>query len=576
MKKAITLALALLFTLALFAGCGGKPEPSTPTATPAGDGTTPPTGQVEDDSPYRYAVGNYETDEEGWPLEKYVYELPITTSDEVLTQMTLNFTPQYLPEDGYLGIPTYAGAVEMTGVNIEFNVIASSTYSTTLSVQEASEDLDDIIAGFWAYHSGSTLTRCIEDEQIANIHDYREYMPNYCWEIKSRSENKSLMSYVNMPAEDAWIGFCDFYSRPISATGYFIRDDWMEKLGLGSAKELATLDQFHDVLTAFKTNGLCDRPLILFSNIDGQPYNWNAFNTSPYSGAPTYRRVVDGRVELNGTTQDDLELMQMLNSWYNEGLIDPNFGSYDSTDSMRQPLTNDWVGTAVFNPSEVAGWEQSSISPECRWEPFTRLRKDTNQVIHWNLDRDEYGGCGSSIAASCENIPLACTYVDWCYSDYGADWMNWGPEGYGWEYTEDGGREWNEFILNNEMGVGWAVMCYFFNPMDAGINDWTRSYSYPGGQRYLEMFSVWDYATDNFYDGAYNYPPDIHISDEDSAEILDIRGDLDTYFTENYVMFLTGDKPFSTWDSFQAELSHIGLDRILEIYQDNYDAYMAA
>jgi hypothetical protein len=290
MKRAITLLLAVMFVLALFAGCGGTNGTGDTGTGDTGTGSSGDTGaaateEPEEDSPYRFAVGKYEVDENGWPLEKYIYELPLCTTDEVLTNMTTNFTPQYLPEDNYKGVPTYSEAIKMTGVNIEYNIVALSTFSDTLSVNEAANSLDDIIAGFKAFHKGSTLAEAIEDEIVVNLYDYKEYMPNYCWYINHYSYDDAMMAVVNTPSETAWAGFADFYSEPVSATGYFIREDFMEKLGLGNATSFWTFDEFHDILTAIKTQIEGTFPLLLFANIDGQPYNWNAYNTSPTARA---------------------------------------------------------------------------------------------------------------------------------------------------------------------------------------------------------------------------------------------------------------------------------------------------
>ena len=68
----------------------------------------------------------------------------------------------------------------------------------------------------------------------------------------------------------------------------------------------------------------------------------------------------------------------------------------------------------------------------------------------------------------------------------------------------------------------------------------------------------------------------IKLTDDDNAEINNLRADANTYFSENYVLFLLGDKPFSEWDSFQEQLSALGQDRIRDIYQETYDEFMAA
>ena len=115
MKKTLALALALLFVLALFAGCnnGG----STPTTAPDGGSNTPatqaPNGgnqpaateEPVDEGPYHFAAGKYEKNADGFPVEKYVYDRPITDNDDVLTKWTTCYTPQYIPEDGWASIP---------------------------------------------------------------------------------------------------------------------------------------------------------------------------------------------------------------------------------------------------------------------------------------------------------------------------------------------------------------------------------------------------------------------------------------------------------------------------------------
>ena len=112
-KKTAALVLALLLVLALFAGCNGSNGGTTPTQAPAtqAPATQTPAGQAteapaeEDEGPYHYAR-NYATDEDGWPLEKYVYERPIADDDTTFTRWTTCYTPQYLPEDGFNSIET--------------------------------------------------------------------------------------------------------------------------------------------------------------------------------------------------------------------------------------------------------------------------------------------------------------------------------------------------------------------------------------------------------------------------------------------------------------------------------------
>ena len=582
-RRILALILAVLFALALFAGCGNNSGSSTPApaATPSDGGTStqaPSEGGSDapaaDNGPYKFAKGNYAVDGEGWPLEKYEYELPLSTTDEVFTNMTLSFTPQYLPEGGMGELPMYAGIEDMTGVHMEYNVIASASFVETLSVMEASDEMCDITAGYWAYHQGSSLNQCIEDELVVNLYDWKDYAPNYCRWAQDFKWVDAMWGNVCTPAVDKWVAFMGFYDEPCQTTGYFMRGDWLDQLGM-DAYDAVTYDDWYEQLKAIQTAGFCDYPLQVYSNIDANVNVWNGFNTSPYAGGAAYLRVVDGKVNFNGTSDDDLALMQYLKKWFDEGIISPYFQSMTGLEDITADVTNGNCGCAFFNPGEVIGTETSCVDPDARFDVMKKLVRNKGDIIHWHMDPDEFGGTGSSIAGRCENIPLMVTWLDWAYSPTGADWRNYGPEGVYWNYNENGEREWTEIMTSFELGVGWATMAYLQNPMDCGVNAWTRNYKYPGGERLLHFFDVWNEVLD-YYDGAYNYPSAIKLTDEESNEVNALRTDANTFFSENYVLFLLGDKSFAEWDSFQQQLGDMGMTEITQIYQDAYDAYIAA
>ena len=213
MKKTLSLVLALLFVLALFAGCnngsgtpatqapgGATQAPATqaPAATDApseNQGEEPPA--EEDEGPYHLAAGKYEKDAEGWPLTKYEYTQPLCDNDYVLTNWTTCYTPQYIPEDGWENIPTWKQMREFTGVHMEYNIIDSSNRSENFSVLLASDELDDIMDQASSFYKQGTMKQGIEDGYFANYYDYIDYLPNYMWELNERSHhNKDLKGKV--------------------------------------------------------------------------------------------------------------------------------------------------------------------------------------------------------------------------------------------------------------------------------------------------------------------------------------------------------------------------------------------
>jgi putative aldouronate transport system substrate-binding protein len=585
MKRKLSLILAVLFVLALFAGCAGKNEPADTTDNTSKNAAVEDTEsepvatesvEVEDDSPYNYAVGKYEVNEEGWPTAKYEYELPLSTTGEKFTQWTVNWSPQYLPEDGYDGLGMYKGLQEMTGVDIEYSLVTGANRAENFSVLVNSDDLCDIMSSAAYFWTSGTLQDAVDDGYFANFYEYKDYIPNYLYEVYSRSLNdKNIMDQV-FYKDDVWVSMSGFYETPLLNTGYMLRQDFMDELGLGNAHDVKTYDQFHEILMAFKAaKGSDFVPMMIYNTFELAALNWCGFNTTPTNNVLTYLRVVDGAVQVCGTTSDDLALLTMLNGWWNEGLIDPNWSSNAAGDSpIAQLQANDLLGACVMTPSTVAGDEALCINPNCRWEPTQRMRITEDQIIHWGYSGGKINYGSACFSAKCTNLALLMTFMDFQYSDFGSDWTNWGPEGELWEYDDAGNRKLTEFALTHEAGTAWLQDCWCYNELgDAGIQHWRRNYAYDGGERFVAMFDTWDVS--KFYDGAWDWPSGIKFED-DQQQIIDQNStDPTTYFTENAPLFFTGERPFSEWDSYVQSLMDMGLAACIEVYQEGYDAYMA-
>ena len=605
MKKTLALILAVLFVLALFAGCnnGGTPAPggttdagttqqsggdtqqsggstqqsggSTSSGTEQSSGGTETTAPA-DEGPYHFAKGHFEYNEDGYVSEAYEYELPLSTTDEVFSYWTTCWTPQYLPEGGWQELPTMKNLEDLTGVHIEYEAVASDTRKENFSVLLAADDLRDIMDGAGSMYTG-TRRSMIDDGWFINFYDYRDYMPNYLFNLWDRHDI-DVLRYGRVDAT-TWPVMYGMLIDPAPGSGYMLREDIMEDLGLGLAKDVKTFDQWHDVLTALKANGV-QWPLSVYKSIElTAGASFSGFNTScavTSYGLPA-AKLQDNKscVKYSTTTEDDRDLLTLLNAWYSEGLIDPNYSSYGDNNAMASGIADGSIGCVVFNPSEVGAWEASVNDPDARFRPTPRIRKTPDQILQFGQKLSNFHYGSACVSAKCSNIELVCTWLDWKWSPRGIIEDNWGTEGLIWNWNDKGERQLTDFVLHNPDGIdtAWLMVLYTNDGLrQPCLNMHRRMYAYPGGEVFLEMFDTWSVPD---YGGEYDLPTGITFTDDQSEELNTLTNDMLTYIQENYFAFMEGSRSLSEFDSYVADLKTFGIDRCAEIYYDAYLAFMA-
>ena len=78
--------------------------------------------------------------------------------------------------------------------------------------------------------------------------------------------------------------------------------------------------------------------------------------------------------------------------------------------------------------------------------------------------------------------------MDWGFSEFGADWTGWGPEGYIWEYNSKGERRLTDWCLNHEAGAAWIMCIYCCSGLiQCCMEDYMVSFYYDGGERLIAV-----------------------------------------------------------------------------------------
>ncbi len=578
MKKTAALLLAVILLVAMFSACKKSGTDSgTPSSTPTDSGGVSTQAPPEDTGPYNLAAGKYEVDENGVPLGNYTYELPLSTTDEVFTYWTTPIIADEIPEDGAENMTYYKALREMTGVNLEYMMIAWAERATNLSVLLASDDLPDLITNANLYYTG-TLQEAVDDGFYANLYDYKEYMPNYYRSVFAHPEDINVQATIMPYPETIYVFYCE-YGEWQTRDCLAARGDWLDRLGMTN-EDIVTMDDLHNLCMLFKTEiEGCTAPFLLFNTLD--PHNvFPAYDTLCHANislvAPQY--IKDGKVQFANSGPNDLKFMTMINQWWNDGLFQPEWMSSEGTGTpaIREMLSTGAMGIMGCIPSEAADFGGSNnTDPNAYWVPIRKPVLYDGQVFHLGDVRSWFSLGAWALSAKCSNLPLLVSYCDWFYSDEGVTFSNWGVEGFSFEFNENGERQLTEFIYRHPYGLATALLQYTLDEVcDGGRIYASRSYAYPGGEKLAAFSSFWDDPNHYHYDGTMQWPSAVSISQEDNARLAQLGADIKTYIAENYLQFVDNSKPLSEWDSYVAGLQGLGWEEARSIYQKSYDEFM--
>jgi putative aldouronate transport system substrate-binding protein len=591
MKKKLPFYLALLLILAMFAGCNSSNKAPASAITDEQGGSANGAAETEQSaepeskvsskpSPYNFANGDFAKDDKGFAAEKYEYALPLSTTEEVLRYWTCLYTPQFLTVD-YQDSPFPMEVEKETGVHVEYIMIDRNNRADNFGTLLAADDLPDICSQVGWFYPGVFKDSITEENFFVNLYDYRDYMPNYMYEVMQAVDTDASLKASVFLEDDVIGAFYCLQDRVYPTTALFVRSDWLKRLNI-NRDDIITWDDTYNMLKAFKSQiPTAQYPALLYNTITGGAEHWLFYDTLGFcsSYGPTVMVDQNGKAYASNTTFRDKNLMTEINKWFMEGIFDPNWAAYDGTSNtiLDQRMEGDNFGYLTLAVSDITGRQALIDDPACSWLMLPDPVLSQGQTLHVGAKGTRLYYGNASVSAKCENIPLAVTWLDWRYSPYGSEVMSWGVEGVSFEYDEEGNKKVSDFIYANPDFPGAITplsWCYTNNIIcDPGLDIGTAHYEYPGGEAVLAAFEYYETIQNNDY--AYVWPADCVLTAEEQSRANGIMSDLATYITENYLAFVDGSTPLSQWDAYQEGLKNIGLNDYLAIYQTAYDNYIA-
>ena len=258
--------------------------------------------------------------------------------------------------------------------------------------------------------------------RMGSIIDLKPYLEKY---EESLSDLFSLLGddiyYCDATGSEVWyLPTCDL--EP-DAGVTFIRKDWLDKLGLEAPE---TRVEFHNCLTAFRDNAdllLGDEAssMIPFF-VDSEPN----VSAKPLLDSCLDTDINDKDFYVSGycrTTQEGyMEGLEVLNSWYLEGLLPDDFSNIrPDTKEAYEPIENGYVGAfcAKYDYLYKNGVDSiiSSLHEKCgndaTYIAVNTFENAYGNYTYWHEDYLDNNSTKVFVPATCSD-PLAClVYLNW-------------------------------------------------------------------------------------------------------------------------------------------------------------------
>lgn len=327
MKKSFKLTFALLLVLSMImAGCssnGSKPSAANGNSTNTG---TQATTNPEQEEPIEIVmIGS-------------TWEVP--TEDNTVVQ-------QYLEEKFNVKFVNYRATDENFKVKI------------------AGGEIPDI----FPHNIGEAdMVNWARQGVIASISvdEIKQYMPDYVADVESVDPNAwdiGLVDGKNYGIPRVWLN---------GSTGFIptYNGEWLEAVGISGVP--TTLEEFEQMLIKFRnedpdgnsqqdTYGMTGRG----KDARAQLFNtiYAAYGINPYQ----FKEAADGTITWGGITEEAKEATKLINKWYMEGLIDPEFMT-DDNGLIGQKFNSKKVGFTENNMyhhlyGQQQGFQDNGITP---------------------------------------------------------------------------------------------------------------------------------------------------------------------------------------------------------------------
>ncbi len=485
------------------------------------------------------------------------------TDDPLELTIHFHFRDKYVYTEDW---PVEKTAAEWTGIHVK-NVasLATSSSRDAFNLLMASGNLPDIVGGDVTGGLKDDFIRYGMEGAFLPLDDLiEENAPNL---KKFFDEHPIVRQAISAP--DGHIYFIPYVPEGEFSRAWFIRRDWLDKLGL---KVPENVEELYTVLKAFREkdpngNGKKDEvPYFAREPIEAVRLinMWDA----RVSGSERYGdfMIEDGKVVHPWTTPNYRTGISKVAQWFKEGLIDTEVFTRGAR--VREymlgnnigGMTHDWFAST----SNYTDALKDSV-PDINFAPMLPPKTVSGRRFE-DSRRATVQPAGWSISYSNQHPIETIKYFDFWFSEKGRILSNWGIEGETYDMV-DGKPFYRKTVLHNpkpvnaqmwEIGAGvprgyWAAY--------ASEEQWTNKMALDG----IAMYEKEPDLLQPEFTG-------VSMNSEERAVYDKYWPSLLTYMMEMQQTWVLGAQDVdASWDGYVARLDQLGYAKVNEVMQAAYD-----
>ncbi len=258
-------------------------------------------------------------------------------------------------------------------VIVDWTAEVGSNYREKVSLAIASDTLPDAVVA-----NDMTYIKKAYDADL--LYDMTNIWEKYASkQVKGIIESGSGRAMNSVTFDGRIYGLPGAGLRGDSINTLIVRQDWLDKYGLDAPKTLDDIEHIARVFKEEKPAGDATIPILgpgkggaLYTSFLGTT-NWYFAFTPIFNACDAYPGYWidngDGTATYGSISENMKVALQRLNSWYEEGLIDPELGTRDNS---YDPLNSGQVGM-TFGCWSMMGYSsyQSMVDdPEADWQCY--------------------------------------------------------------------------------------------------------------------------------------------------------------------------------------------------------------